>query len=359
MRKYFLNLIFIILTFIISGCKPNVNKNFIPFLSNNLLSNNNLGQNEIFLNYWDIDKGKIYINYEKLYTGFKEGVHSLIFPYFWDGSDTFYLNCHLKDIFKKNIKIYKSSVTNLPQFSIFLKNPIMVKIEENKLLKIYEIIINEIKLKNEFEIPNDKLPIDFLKNQDIIPFIILENENDSYKIICVYPSLDVENQDNLLYKLFIIDIKNGIIDINKTKGIDRYSIQWFYGDELNKMFFIKNNDLYLQICCNNSSGLLWKINLDSGEFKLVINSLKFKKIYPSINDITKEGYVFENFIGYYKNYYIFYNSNEVIATNDNGEILGKIIIYKKYNKIEVYKNGKKTQEIKIRNSSISFQFPNY
>ncbi|MEM5807398.1 MAG: hypothetical protein QW474_03375, partial [Candidatus Aenigmatarchaeota archaeon] len=107
-------------------------------------------------------------------------------------------------------------------------------------------------------------------------------------------------------------------------------------------------------------GLLWSLDLNSGEFKKVINFLKNSEIYPSYQESeTKEGIYYDNYIGYYLNYYIFYNEDEIVATNENGEILGKIIIYKKDKKIEVYKNSKLTQKINIKNSFPSFKFPNY
>ncbi|MEM2929134.1 MAG: hypothetical protein QXP60_09235, partial [Nitrososphaerota archaeon] len=182
MKKIILKLIIIFVLITIIGCNPIINKNSIPFLSNNLLSDNNLGQNEIFLNYWDIENGKLYINYEKLYTGFKQGTYSSIFPYFWDGKKYFYFNCQLKETYKKNIKIYKTLQTDFPQFSIFLETPIVVKIQDNFKLKIYEMIDNKMQLKNEFEILVSKLPIDLLKDQEVIPFIIIEKDYNSYKI---------------------------------------------------------------------------------------------------------------------------------------------------------------------------------
>ncbi|MDI6861741.1 MAG: hypothetical protein QMD25_07055 [Caldisericia bacterium] len=360
MKKNILKLIIIFVLITIIGCKPIINKNSIPFLSNNLLSDNNLGQNEIFLNYWDIENGKLYINYEKLYTGFKQGTYSSIFPYFWDGNEHFYFNCQLKEIYKKSTKIYKTLQTDLPQFSIFLETPIVVKIQDNFKLKIYEMIDNKMQLKNEFEILFSKLPVDLLKDQEIIPFIIIEKTYSSYKIICIYNSLN-SNIRKLLNKLFIIDLHDGKLDVNLTKGLDLYSVPWLFGDNISKMFFLKKDKLFFQFCCTNENlGLLWSLDLNSGEFKKVINFLKNSEIYPSYQESeTKEGIYYDNYIGYYLNYYIFYNEDEIVATNENGEILGKIIIYKKDKKIEVYKNGKLTQKINIKNSFPSFKFPNY
>jgi hypothetical protein len=67
----------------------------------------------------------------------------------------------------------------------------------------------------------------------------------------------------------------------------------------------------------------------------------------------------QKYIGFYKDYYIFYNDNEIILANKNGEVIGKINILKREKRINVYKNGKLTQSLILKNPFPNIQFPNY
>ncbi|MGB9750602.1 MAG: hypothetical protein ACPLWB_07205 [Caldisericia bacterium] len=328
-------------------------------MSNNFFTQDDFSQNEIFINYWDIDKGKIYLNYEKLYSGFKQGIYSYIFPYFWDGENLFYLNCNLKEINKMNLKLYLSSPPEIPQFSLFKNNPIKVNFnQENLSIEIYEEIDKKIVLKNKYNIEPSLLPNDLVYDQEIYPFIVLEKENSELKIIFLYSSFDMNKSNKILTKLFILSINKDEIKIIETKGISNYSISWLFSDSPYKNFFIKDDKIFLNFCCNQENlGLLWSLDLNIGEFKEIIESLKFNENYTSVEERFESPK--DNYIGFYKDYYIFYNNDELIATNGNGEIIGKINILKKEKRIEVYKNGKLIQSLNIKNINSNIQFPNY
>ncbi len=358
-RLIILFLCFLFLLTTLTSCKSIKLENCIPFLSNNFFSQDDFSQNEIFINYWDIERGKVYLNYKKLYSGFMQGTYSYIFPYFWDGENMFYLNCNLKEINKKNLKLYLSSPSEIPQLSLFKNNPIKVNFnQENLSIEIYEEIDKKLVLKNKYNIESSLLPNDLKYDQEIYPFIVLEKENSELKIIFLYSSFDMNKSNIILIKLFIFSINKDEIKIIKTKGISNYSISWLFSDSPYKNFFIKDNKIFLNFCCNQENlGLLWYLDLNSGEFKEIIDSIKFNENYPSVEKIYEGSN--ENYIGFYKDYYIFYNNNELIATNKNGEVIGKINILRKEKRIEVYKNGKLTQRLNIKNINSNIQFPNY
>ncbi|MBC7194700.1 MAG: hypothetical protein H5U37_03500 [Caldisericia bacterium] len=213
-------------------------------------------------------------------------------------------------------------------------------------------------LKNKYNIESSLLPNDLIYDQEIYPFIVLEKENSELKIIFLYSSIDMNKSNKILTKLFIFSINKDEIKIIKTKGISNYSVSWFFSDSPYKNFFIKDDKIFLNFCCNQKNlGLLWYLDLNTGEFKEVIESIKFNENYTLVEE-RYEGSK-ENFIGFYKDYYIFYNNNELIATNRNGEVVGKINILRKEKRIEVYKNGKLTQSLNIKNINSNIQFPNY
>lgn len=351
----FIYLLFLVINF--CSCESIQKENCIPFLSYSFLSEDNISQNEIYINYWDIERGKLYLNYEKFYSGFKTGKNSYIFPYFWDGDKTFYLNCNLNKINKKNLKLNICSPSEFPQFSLFKNNPVKVNFnQENLSLEIYEERNKELFLKGKYNIESSLLPDDLINSQEIYPFIVLEN--DEFKIIFLYSSINKNNSNMINTKLFIVSINNNGVKVIKTKGIDNYSVSWLFLDSPYKSFFINDDKIFLNFCCNQQNlGLLWSLDLNNGEFKEIIESLKFYENYPSVDE-EYEGPK-QNYIGFYKDYYIFYNDNEIILINKNGEVIGKINILKREKRINVYKNGKLTQSLIIKNPFPNIQFPNY
>ncbi|MBC7195108.1 MAG: hypothetical protein H5U37_05575 [Caldisericia bacterium] len=359
MKKLFICLLLFLL--FLSGCKnPNL-KNMVPFLSNNFLSES-FSNNEVFINYWDVEKGKIYLNFNKLYLGYKQGVHSSVFPYFWDGEKEFFVNCDLKEIFDKNIRFYKTIPQDDIQYSLFYKNPVYAKfIKDKNILRVSEQINGKDLIEiNEYEIRNDQLPLDIKREFEIIPLITFELENGEKKIIFFYTK--EEENNNLKTKIFLIEIKNNELSIIQPKGFKDYSILHPFLFELpHKNFFIKNNELYLKFSYIEGVNLEGKINISSidlNSFEIEnVKTIDFEKInLRSLESEGIEGYI-DTCLGFYKDYLILYNPYEIIAIDKNNEIIGRIKIFSKDKRLEVYKGEKLTQKIEIKRIS-DIMFPN-
>jgi len=324
----------------LSGC--NVKKvDKIPFFSFSFY--NERDKNSVFLNYWDVESGKVYLNEKRLYIGYRRGVNTDILPYFWDGKGNMYLNCLLKKK-DKSINPIVSNISSYSQerfYSFSDEKEVFYVDLKDDVLKIYKQENEDIILTKTFQISH-LLPKDILPGQKPLPLYLFK-EDDKMWIIIDYLSKNMIYEDTLTEKFFIYRIEGDSIKFIKIKGIDNFSLNFLVSEEVFKKIAKDNKYIYIPLCLKDMCGRVCKINLDTGEVSF-LNS-KEENLPPI------------SFVGIYNDFLIVYTRYEIFALKD-GRVVGKILISKDGKNLTVYKGGRITQRREIKNPYPDIMFPN-
>ncbi len=365
MGKFWVFFTVLFISIFLFGCRgPLPSENTIPFLSYDFYSkeptSNLITEEDIFLNLWDIEKGKVYLNFEKLYrASVLNEAGSSCFPYFWDGENILYLHCTLKEVFKKdlhlslflsellnklffeNYELYKKMLGSGFESSLYKENPYWLLIDEN-FLSLYRVKERApyLELVNEYEIPN------LLNNFKDLHMDFIFEDQGGIKALGSYPcAVGGTLHDSPV----LISIgKDEDVRFIKPEWSNKSPVALYHSQEIETAIFKKGSDVFLLFCPENNCGEVWSLNLETLYLTPFVDLEG--KVYKSVQ------------LGGYKDYVILYNTyssiGEATAIKD-GKVMGRIKFFEKEGKVEVYnRDGKLSQKIEVGNRQ-TFVFPNY
>jgi len=364
-RKFWVFFIGLFLSISLFGCRgPLPSENTIPFLSYDFYSkdppSNLITEEDIFLNLWDIEKGKVYLDFEKLYrASVLNEARSSCFPYFWDGENDLYLHCTLKEVFKKdlhlssfpsgllkrlffeNYELYKKMLGSGFEFNLYKENPYWFLIDGNSLL-LYRLQESApyLALVYNYEVPN---LLNSFKNLHV-DFIF--EDQGGIKALGSYPCVE---KGTLYDSPVLISIdKDGDVQFIKPEWSNKSPVALYHSQEIETAVFKKGSNVFLLFCPENNCGEVWSLNIETGYLMPFVDLEG--KVYKSVQ------------LGGYKDYVILYNAyspvGEATSIRD-GKVVGQIKFFEKEGKIEVYdRDGKLSQKIDVGNRQ-TFVFPNY
>ena len=237
-----------------------------------------------------------------------------------------------KLIIEQNITIFKNIKNNHYEYfnKLFIKQnysininsfvennyKILFKINETILIKIFLLIIDEIKNDNNF--------------QNILSLLIEVSINEKKFELCihfcmVYTKMNDSIINNILCSNINISLKQ--LFINKYKN---------YNELINLIIISNNDELFIEnlLCIYPEKSLdLCIINNNLIGFKYILNNYKINNPYINIfnncNDKIHNKYL--NYINYDINIKIIINDKNVIIENNKGFNLLYLCIIKKYN----------------------------
>lgn len=365
MRKFWVFFTVLFISISLFGCRGHLpSGNTISFLSYDFYSkeppSNLITEEDIFLNLWDIEKGKVYLNFEKLYrASVLNEARSSCFPYFWDGENSLYLHCTLKEVFKKglhpslfsselldklffeNYELYKKMLGSGFEFSLYKENPYWFLIDENALL-LYRVKESTpyLELVYEYGVPN------LLNNFKDLHMDFIFEDQGGIKALGSYPCAE---RGTLYDSPVLISIgKDKDVQFIKPKWSNKSPIVLYHSQEIETAVFKKGSNVFLLFCPENNCGEVWSLSLETEYLTPFVSPEG--KVYKSVQ------------LGGYKDYVILYNTyssvGEATAIKD-GKVMGRIKFFEKEGKVEVYnRDGKLSQKIEVGNRQ-TFVFPNY
>lgn len=365
MRKFWVFFTVLFISISLFGCRgPLPSENTIPFLSYNFYSkespSNLITEEDVFLNLWDIEKGKVYLDFKKLYrASILNEARSSCFPYFWDGENSLYLHCTLKEVFKKdlhlslfpsgllkklffeNYELYIKMLGSGFEFSLYKENPYWLLIDEDGL-SLYRLKESAPYLEpvNKYRVP------DLLNNFKNLHIDFIFEDQGSFKALGSYPCAE---GDNLYDSPVLISIsKYGDVQFIKPEWSNKSPVALYHSQEIETAVFKKESDVFLLFCPENNCGEVWSLSLETKYLKSFIDL--YGKVYKSVQ------------LGGYKDYVILYDAyspvGEATAIKD-GKVMGRIKVFEREGKVEVYdRDGKLSQKIEVGNRQ-TFVFPNF
>lgn len=319
-----------------ASCAKKIGEDAIPFLSYDLLTNKEVESKSICLNFWDIENGEIHLSKKPFYECYSR---AFAFPAFWSGESTLYFNRKIKPI-DKDIK---------------LEIPLVAEFDnvESKI-RIFSEFELEKKLVAEYILPFNVLPEDIFPNNSISVGIAVP-QSDVLYVIFTYPSLNPKDEQDMLTKLFIVSIENGNV---KPILVQAYQIYSLYTPSFpfEQGYALMNGKLLLsgriiKDRFNETEGITLSLSLADGKLETFMPHSSFLGVFKQY--VITYGYLWKN-----DEYETEIIGVDCTAYKDKNLVSELKILKGPPPKIEVYKDGVLTDEIRIKKFDMNVFFPN-